>query len=109
MNKQERREKVVDLISKDIFRESRIENNKSSKPEEERKILMKGMRELKDYATNKLAVILSRITKDKRIGLLQRQEIVKIGVDVFKNHLDSIDMEKLEDEIRFEIDKKNLI
>ena len=70
---------------------------------------MKGMRELKDYATNKLAVILSRITKDKRIGLLQRQEIVKIGVDVFKNHLDSINMEKLEDEIRFEIDKKNLI
>ena len=109
MNKRERQEEIVDLISKDVFRESRIENNKSSKPEEEREILMKGMRELKDYATNKLAVILSRITKDKRIGLLQRQEIVKIGVDVFKDHLDSIDMEKLEDEIRFEIDKKNLI
>ena len=109
MNKRERQEEIVDLISKDVFRESRIENNKSSKPEEEREILMKGMRELKDYATNKLAVILSRITKNKRIGLLQRQEIVKIGVDIFKDHLDSIDMEKLEDEIRFEIDKNNLI
>ena len=35
MNKRERQEEIVDLISKDVFRESRIENNKPSKPEED--------------------------------------------------------------------------
>ena len=35
MNKKERQEEIVDLISKDVFRESRIENNKPSKPEED--------------------------------------------------------------------------